>query len=64
MMMKLWFILGPVVLCNEYKQRKAFKKELSKELMFLAWHPARWWDWCVSGEQKKKTEPIYLGKVV
>ena len=24
--------------CNECKQRKAFKKEISKELMLLAWH--------------------------
>ena len=28
--------------CNKYRQCKAFKKELSKELMIVAWHPTRW----------------------
>ena len=29
---------------NKLKQRKAFKKEIKKKLMPLAWHPTRWWD--------------------
>ena len=29
--------------CNKSKKRKAFKNEISKELMFVAWHPTRWW---------------------
>ena len=24
-----------------------------KELMLVAWHPTRWWDWCVSQEENK-----------
>ena len=30
--------------CNGCKQRKAWKKELSKELILVAWHLTRWWD--------------------
>ena len=30
---------------DKIKQRKAFKKAISKELMLVAWHPTRWWDW-------------------
>ena len=30
-----------MTLCNEYKQFKGFKKELSKELIRVAWHPTR-----------------------
>ena len=25
-----------------------FKKEISKELIPVAWHPTRFWNWCVS----------------
>ena len=28
--------------CNTYKQRQACKKEISKELMPVAWHPTKW----------------------
>ena len=39
-----------------YKQRKAFKKEVSKWLMSVVWHPTRWWDWCMPEDGKKKKE--------
>ena len=32
---------------NTFKQHKAFKNEISKELMLVTWHPIRWWDWCM-----------------
>ena len=41
--------------CNRYKQLKACKKEKSKELMPKAWHPTRWWEWCMSEDEKKKS---------
>ena len=43
-----------------YKQRKGFKKEISKELMIVAWHAIRWWDWCMTEDEKKEIESIYL----
>ena len=39
--------------CNRYKQYKAFKIEIIKELMPVLWYPTRWWDWCVSEDEKK-----------
>ena len=40
--------------CIKYRQRKASKKDLSKELMFLSWYVTIWWDWCVSDDEKKE----------
>ena len=43
---------------NNLKQRKLFKKEISKELMPVAWHPTRWWDWRIPKDEKKEREPL------
>ena len=29
---------------------------MSKELMLVAWFSTRWWDWCISEDEKKVTE--------
>ena len=34
------------------KKRKAQKVQIKKELMPVAWHPSRWWDWCVPEDGK------------
>ena len=26
--------------------------------MSAAWHPKRWWDWCVSEDEKKEIDPV------
>ena len=39
---------------NRLKQRKVFKKCISKKLMPVAWNPKRWWDWSMSKDQKKR----------
>ena len=43
------------------KKWKALKKELKKieELMPLAWHPNRWWNFCMSEDEKNEAEPIF-----
>ena len=46
----------PVAWCNEYKQCKTFEKEFSKDVMLVAWHPTRWWDWCVPEDKEKQIE--------
>ena len=28
--------------------------------MPIAWHPSRWQDWCVSEDEKKETEKLFL----
>ena len=29
---------------NKSEKRKAFKKDICKELMPIAWHPTKWWN--------------------
>ena len=41
------------------KKRKALKKKISEELMKTAWHPKRWWNCCVSENEKKEIEPVF-----
>ena len=41
-----------------FKQRKAFKEEISKELMPASWHATRCWDWCKPEDKKKEMEPF------
>ena len=42
----------------DYKKRKAQKAKIKKELMPTAWHPSRWWDWCVPEDEKKEAEKL------
>ena len=30
--------------------------------MPVAWHPKRWWNFCLSENEKKETEPIFTEK--
>ena len=49
---------------NLKKEKKLKKKKKSEELMPIAWHPERWWNFCMSGDEKKKKkkeiEPIFI----
>ena len=42
-----------------YQKRKAQKAQIKKELMPIAWHPSRWWDWCVPEDEKKETVTMW-----
>ena len=42
-----------------YKQRKAQKAQIKEELMPVAWHPDRWWNWCVPEDEKKELEKYF-----
>ena len=48
---------------NGYQKCKAQKLQIKEELMSIAWHPPRWWDWCVSEDKKKKKQKTFLKKV-
>ena len=37
-----------------YQKRKAPKAKIKEELLPIAWHPSRWWDWCIPEDEKKK----------
>ena len=28
------------------------KQKIKEELLPIAWHPSRWWDWCVPNDGK------------
>ena len=43
---------------NGYPERRDQKAQIKKELMPIAWHPSRWWDWCISEAVKKETEKL------
>ena len=42
-----------------YEKRKAQKAQIEKELMPIAWHPSRWWDWCIPNNEKQETEIFF-----
>ena len=42
-----------------HHKRKAQKAQIKKELIPTAWHPSRWWDWCMSEDDKKETEKLW-----
>ena len=46
--------------CIKYRQRKASKKDLSKELMFLSWYATMWWNWLCQ-MMKKMNKTIFYG---
>ena len=44
---------------NRYKQRKACKEEIDRKLMPIAWHPEKWWDWCILEDETKKVKQLW-----
>ena len=53
-----------LLLCrNKFEKRKAYKKDISKELMPVACYPTRLWDWCLLEDEKKGIEPVFTDKV-
>ena len=47
---------------NKFEKRKALKKDISEELISLAWQHPKWW-WRLSEDEKKEIEPIFTDKV-
>ena len=45
---------------NKFEKRKAFKRDISKELMSVAYHATRWWGWCLSEVDKKEIDPNFI----
>ena len=42
-----------------YQKRKAQKALIKEELIPIAWHPSRWWNWCIPEDEKKETENFW-----
>ena len=46
----------------KFEKRKALEKELNEELMLIVWHARKWWNLCMSEDEKKKrNKPIFIG---
>ena len=45
---------------DEWNKRKAEKAKIKDEFMPIAWHPSRWWDWCVPEDKKRETENFFF----
>ena len=45
---------------DAYIKRNAQKAKIKEELMLVAWHPDRWWDWCVPEHEKKELEIYFV----
>ena len=43
----------------KFEKHKGLKKMISEELMAIAWHPNRWWNFCMSEDEKKEIEPTF-----
>ena len=42
----------------KFEKRKELKRKISEELMPVAWHPNRWWNFYMPENEKKEIEPI------
>ena len=42
------------------KNAKLFKKGIVEELIPIVWHPKRWWNFCMTEDEKKEIEPIFI----
>ena len=46
---------GGYIKCYEgYQKRKTQKPRIKEGLLPTAWHPSRYWDWCVPEDEKKR----------
>ena len=52
-----------LVWSNKFEKRNAFKKDISKKVIPVAWHPTRWWYWCFPEDKKKEIEPTFTNEV-
>ena len=50
---------GRIKWYDGYKKRKAQKASIKEELMPIASHPSRWWDYCVPEDEKQETENLW-----
>ena len=53
-------LIGLLAWHIKFEKYKELKKKISEELMPVAWRPIRWWDFCVSEDDKKEIDPIFV----
>ena len=42
-----------------YQNLKVQKAQIKEKLLPIAWHPSRYWDWCMSEDEKRETEKLW-----
>ena len=42
-----------------WHHRKKYQKYVKKVLLPVAWHPSRYWDWCMDEDEKKTVEQLW-----
>ena len=57
-LIRWWYNNRLIKWYDDYKKRKAQKSSIKDELMPIAWHPSRFWDWCMSEDEKKRDRKI------
>ena len=60
MMLTLLFMLDFQLGILNLKNAEELKEKISEELMQVAWHPNRWWKFCVPEDDKKKKQSRFL----
>ena len=45
---------------DSHQKHKAQKAQIKKELMRVAWHASKWWDWCVPEDEKREPPKIII----
>ena len=35
-------------------------KRVKRRIIPTAWHPNRWWDWCMPKDEKKERNPMFI----
>ena len=58
-LIRWWYNNRLIKRYDGYKKRKAQKAKIKEELLLIAWHPSRWWDWCMSEDEKQETEKLW-----
>ena len=43
---------------ESHQKRSAQKAQIKKELIPIACHPSRWWDWCVPEDEERDKEKL------
>ena len=51
---------GLIELYDGYKARKAQKASIKEGLLPIAWHPSRYWNWCVPEDERKDIEKMWV----
>ena len=47
---------------NKHNAKHVYQKDTNKELMPVALHPTRRWDWCMSQNENKEIDPTFTDK--